>query len=138
LRNGVRGGARHVPGVGAEMLHAMPIDLVFDYLGTRIDGPRAGTAKIVINWRFTDTGESLASTLEHGALTTIAGKTAADAVATVTAPRPVLEAVILGQRTLADALQRSDITISGNASRVSDLMALLDDFEAGFPIVEPR
>jgi hypothetical protein len=27
----------------------------------------------VINWRFTDTGESLASTLEHRALTSIVG-----------------------------------------------------------------
>jgi len=138
LRSGVRGGARHVPGVGAEMLHAMPIGLVFDYLGTRIDGPRAGTANIVINWRFTDTGESLASTLQHGALTSIAGKTAADAVATVTVTRPVFEAVILEQRTLADAIERRDIAIAGNAGRVSDLMALLDDFEAGFPIVEPQ
>jgi alkyl sulfatase BDS1-like metallo-beta-lactamase superfamily hydrolase len=83
LRSGVRAGARSVPGVSAEMLHAMPIALVFDYLGTRVDGPRAGTTNIVINWRFTDTGESLASTLEHGALTAIIGKTAPNAVTSV-------------------------------------------------------
>jgi alkyl sulfatase BDS1-like metallo-beta-lactamase superfamily hydrolase len=138
LRNGVPGGARQVPGVGADMLRAMPIGLVFDYLGTRIDGPRAGTARIVINWRFTDTGESLASTLGHGALTSVTGKTAPDAVATVTAARPAFEAVILKQRTLTDTVQRGDIEITGNSGRVSDLIALLDDFEAGFPIVEPR
>jgi len=137
LRNGVRGGARHVPGVSAEMLHAMRAGLVFDYLGTRIDGPRAGTANIVINWNFTDTRESLVSTLQHGALTSVAGKTAPDAVAAVTATRLALESVILGQRTLADAIRRGDIKIAGAAGRVSDLMALLDDFEAGFPIIEP-
>ena len=137
LRNGLRGGARHVPGVSAEMLHAMRAGLVFDYLGTRIDGPRAGTANIVINWNFTDTRESLVSTLQHGALTSVAGKTAPDAVAAVTATRLALESVILGQRTLADAIRRGDIKIAGAAGRVSDLMALLDDFEAGFPIIEP-
>jgi alkyl sulfatase BDS1-like metallo-beta-lactamase superfamily hydrolase len=59
LRNGVRGGAPSVPGVRPEMLHAMPIAQVFDYLGTCVDGPRAGTANIVINWQFTDTASRL-------------------------------------------------------------------------------
>jgi alkyl sulfatase BDS1-like metallo-beta-lactamase superfamily hydrolase len=95
LRNSVRRGARSVPGVSAEMLHAMPIALVFDYLGTRVDGPRAGTANMVINWRFTDTRESLASNLEHGALTWITGKTAPNAMTMVTTTRSVFESVIL-------------------------------------------
>src|SRR5258708_3867927 len=69
-----------VPGVSAEMLRAMPIALVFDYLGTRVDGPRAGTANIVINWQFTDTRESLASPLSHAALTSITAKPAANPV----------------------------------------------------------
>ena len=141
LRSGVRGGARSVPGVSPEVsqvLHAMPIASVFDYLGTRVDGPRAGTTNIVINWRFTDTGESLASTLEHGALTSITGKTAANAVTTVTTTRPVFESVILGQRTLVDAMEHRQITTVGDAKAVSDLIALLVDFESGFPVVEPR
>jgi alkyl sulfatase BDS1-like metallo-beta-lactamase superfamily hydrolase len=137
LRTGVRGGTRHVPGVSAEMLHAMPIGLVFDYLGTRINGPRAGNAKIVINWRFIDSKESLASTLEHGALTSIVGKTASDAEATVITTRVAFEEVVLQQRTFSDQIQQGDIKIAGNPARVTDLIALLDDFEAMFPIVEP-
>jgi alkyl sulfatase BDS1-like metallo-beta-lactamase superfamily hydrolase len=139
LRNGVRGGAlSSVPGIGAEMLRVMPLAQVFDYLGTRVDGPRAGTANIVINWQFTDTGESLASTLEHGALTSITGKTALNAVTTVKTTRPVFESVILGKRTLADAMEHREITTVGDAKAVSDLLALLVDFEPGFPVVEPR
>jgi len=137
LRSGVGRGARSVPGISAEMLHAMPVALVFDYLGTRIDGPRAGTANIVINWQFTDTHESLASTLEHGALTSIAGKTAPNAQTTVTTTRPVFESVILERRTLADATEHGEITTIGDAKAVSDLFALLVDFETGFPAVEP-
>ena len=137
LRSGVRGGARSVPGIGADALRAMPISQVFDYLGTRIDGPRAGRANIVINWRFTDTRESLASTLEHGALTSIAGKTAPNAVTTVTTTRPVFESVILERRTLADAMEHGEITTIGDTKAVSDLFALLVDFKSGFPVVEP-
>lgn len=137
LRSGVHAERRSVPGATAEMLHAMPVAVVFDYLGTRIDGPRAGTANIVINWRFTDTRELLASTLEHGALTSITGKTAPNAVATVTTTRPVFESVILGQRTLADAMEHGDIANVGDAKALSDLFSLLVDFETGFPMVEP-
>ena len=136
LRSGVRGGVRSVPAISPEMLHVMPVAQVFDYLGARIDGPRAGTAKIVINWRFTDTHELLASTLEHGALTWINGKTSSDAVTTVTTTRTVLESVILGQRTLADAIQHREITTIGDAKAVSDLWALLVNFKTGFPLVE--
>jgi len=137
LRRGVSGARRSVPGVSAEVLQAMPIALAFDYLGTRIDGPRAGTANVVINWQFTDTRESLASTLDHGALTSIPGKTAPNAVTMVTTTRAVFESVILGRRTLADAMKQGDITTVGNAKAVSDLFALLVDFESGFPLVEP-
>src|SRR5882762_5684296 len=137
LRSGVRRGARAIPGVSAEMLRTMPIGLVFDYVGTRVDGPRAGTANLVINWQFTDTGELLASTLQHGALTSITGKAAANAVTTVTTTHTVFESLILGQRKLADAMDHREITTSGNAKAVSELFALLVDFKSGFPVVEP-
>jgi alkyl sulfatase BDS1-like metallo-beta-lactamase superfamily hydrolase len=91
----------------------------------------------VINWRFTDTQESLASTLEHGALTSISGEAAPNAVATVTTTRTVFESVILGQRTLAEAMEHREITTIGDANAVSDLWALVVEFQTGFPIVEP-
>jgi alkyl sulfatase BDS1-like metallo-beta-lactamase superfamily hydrolase len=138
LRRPVRADGRPVPAIGPQLLHAMPMADVFDYLGTRVNGPRAGTPRpMVINWTFTDTRESLASTLAHGALTSTAGKIARNAEATVTTARPAFEAVILGQRTLADALDGHDITVSGNVNAVLDLSALLVDFRTGFPMVEP-
>jgi alkyl sulfatase BDS1-like metallo-beta-lactamase superfamily hydrolase len=94
-------------------------------------------SEIVINWRFADKGESIASTLEHGALTSITGKAAANARATVTTTRTEFETVIMGQRTLADAMALREITTGGDAKPVPDLLALLVDFDPGFPTVEP-
>jgi alkyl sulfatase BDS1-like metallo-beta-lactamase superfamily hydrolase len=71
-------------------------------------------------------------TLEHGALTWITGKTDPNAVTTVTTTRAVLEGVILGQRTLADAIEHREITTSGDAKAVSDLWALLVDSRPAF------
>ncbi len=137
LRDGVRGGGSLVPAVNPAVLHAMPIAQVFDYLGTRVDAPRAGTARILINWRFTDTNELLASTLEHGALTWIDGKTEPNAMATVTTTRSVFESLVLGQKTFPDAIKQGEITTVGDSKAVSDLWALLDEFKTGLPIVTP-
>jgi alkyl sulfatase BDS1-like metallo-beta-lactamase superfamily hydrolase len=76
------------------------------------------------------------STLEHGALTTITGKTDPHAATTVTATRSVFESV-MGQRTLEDAMARHEITIVGDAKPISDLLLLLVSFEPALPVVEP-
>jgi alkyl sulfatase BDS1-like metallo-beta-lactamase superfamily hydrolase len=138
LRSGVRGEVRAVPAITPPVLHAMTIAQVFDYLGTRVDGPRASPKKSVINWTFADTHESIASTLEHGALTSVNGKTDPQASATVTATRGVFESLILGQRTLGAAIEHRDINISGDFTAIRDLWALLVDFRSGFPVIEPQ
>jgi alkyl sulfatase BDS1-like metallo-beta-lactamase superfamily hydrolase len=114
----------------------MTIGQVFDYLGTRVDGPRAGARKIVINWRFSDTHESVASTCQHGALTSMSGRADPNATTIVTT-RSVFESVILEQRTLADAVQHGDVTITGEAAALFDFWALIVDFRTGVSIVEP-
>jgi alkyl sulfatase BDS1-like metallo-beta-lactamase superfamily hydrolase len=135
LRSNLPDTERFMPGVSPPILHAMSAAEMFDYLGTRIDGPRAGAAKLVINWRFTDTHEILVSTLEHGALTWINGKTDPHADASVTTTRQILEPVILGQRPLSDVLSKG---VDGDANAVADLWAMLVTFKTGIPLVTPR
>ncbi len=138
LRSGAPVAQRSSPAITPEVLHVMPAGDMFDYLGTRIDGPRAGAAKRVINWRFTDTHETIVSTLEHGALTCVSGKTDPRADVTVTTTRQALEPIILGQGTLADAMARGGLTTAGNVDALSDLWALLVDFKTNISLVEPR
>ena len=137
LRSTAPAAQRSTPAITPEILHVMTAGEMFDYLGTRVDGPRAGAAKVVIAWRFTDTKERLVSTLEHGALTWSTRKTDSHADATVTTTRQVLEPVILGQKTLADAMGHG-MSVSGNANAMSDLWALLVDFKTGIALVEPN
>ena len=120
------------------MLHAMPIDWVFDMLGTQVNAARAQATRIVVNWRFTDTGQRLASTLEDAALTYVVGKEARDADVSVTLTRAALEAMLLGRQTLASALQQRIVATTGDAGKLTELTGLLDDFDASFPVVEPR
>ena len=117
---------------------AEPATAMFDYLGTRIDGPRAGTAKIVINWRFDDSKEILAATLQHGALTTVKGQVDGDAETMVATSRRALEPVILGQKSLDQAIADGGITVIGNTAPLTDFWGLLVDFKSGIPLVVPR
>jgi alkyl sulfatase BDS1-like metallo-beta-lactamase superfamily hydrolase len=138
LRGGVGAAASRSPGISQNVLHAMSAREMFDYLGTRIDGPRAGSGKIVINWRFSDTREILAATLQHGALTAIRGKVDGEASAMVTASRAALEPVILGQKALADAMKDGEVKVIGDTKTLTDFWALVVDFGTGIPLVEPR
>ena len=120
------------------MLHAMPLNLLFDVLGTQVDGLRAQDTRIVVNWTFTETNQRLLSTLEDAALTYVVGKQARDADVSVTLPRATFEAILLGRQTFAQAQQERGATVTGNAAKLAELMGLLDSFDASFPLVEPR
>jgi len=51
--------------------------------------------------------------------------------------RDTFEAILLGRQTLAQALQQKAITAAGNPDKLTELMSLMDDFDASFPVVEP-
>jgi alkyl sulfatase BDS1-like metallo-beta-lactamase superfamily hydrolase len=96
---------------------------------------------MVLAWRFTDTNEQITSTLDHAALTYVtrarpASAPAADA--TVSTTRAVFNAVVLRSRTFADARQKGELTVTGNAAKLDELMSYFDDFDPSFNIVEPR
>jgi alkyl sulfatase BDS1-like metallo-beta-lactamase superfamily hydrolase len=137
LRQGVPAAPRR-QALDAEMIAAMPVGLVFDYLATTLNGTRAEGTRMVLNWRFTDSGESLASTVDHAALTYVMNKTAQNVDANITTTRPVFNAIVLRQRSVADAQQRGALSVTGDGTRLTELMGLLDDFDPSFPIVEPR
>jgi alkyl sulfatase BDS1-like metallo-beta-lactamase superfamily hydrolase len=107
-------------------------------LSVRLNGPKAEGKHIVLNWSFTDTGETFVLTLENCALTYTAGAQAATADASFTLPRGVLDEVIAKQATFPEAVASGNIKVSGNPMRLAELMALMDEFPRMFEIVEPK
>lgn len=121
-----------------EAISALRTSQFFDYLGVRLNGPKASGSHIVLNWRFTDTAETFVLTLENGALTQLAGRQSPSAHATLDLTRSTLDAIILGQTTLQDALTSRQITVSGDETKLSALLGLFDEFERMFEIVMPK
>ena len=121
-----------------ETLAALRTEQLWDVLGVRLNGPKAEGKRIVLNWSFTDTGETFILNLENCALTYTAGAQAADPDAGFTLPRGVLDEVIAKLTTFPEAVASGKIKVSGNAMRLAELMALMDEFPRMFEIVEPK
>ena len=137
----LRQGMPKVPARAAmprETLAALRTEQLWDVLGIRLNGPKAEGKHIVINWSFTDTGETFVLTLENCALTYVAGAQAATADAGFSLPRSTLDEVIAKLTTFQEAVGRGVIKFSGNPMRLGELMALMDEFPRMFEIVEPK
>src|ERR1700682_6700580 len=126
------------PPMPRETLAALRTEQLWDVLGIRLNGPKAEGKHIVLNWTFTDTGETFVLTLERCALTYLAGTQAGAADASFTLPRGTLDEVIAKQTTFPEAVASGEIKFTGNAMRLAELMALMDEFPRMFEIVEPK
>ncbi|WP_298377626.1 alkyl sulfatase dimerization domain-containing protein [uncultured Bradyrhizobium sp.] len=121
-----------------ETLAALRTEQLWDVLGVRLNGPKAEGKRIVLNWSFTDTGETFVLNLENSALTYVKGAQAVDAHASFTLARSVLDEVIAKLTTFPEAVGAGKVKVSGEPLRLGELMMLMDEFPRMFEIVEPK
>ena len=119
-------------------LKALGVEQYFDYLAVRLNGAQAAGKKIVVNWRFTDTGQNYALRLENCVLSYVTDKEATDADAAVSLGRPALDAIITGRTSLPAAIEAGQVSVAGDAGRLLELFTLFDDRNPMFEIVEPK
>lgn len=136
LREGVK--ALPTPNTGSpDTVRAMSIDLFFDYLGMRLNGPKAAGKKIVVNFNFTDTGETAVLFLANAALNHSLDRQDDNADATLTLTRTALNKIILQESTFDDEIESGEVQVNGRLAKVQELVSLLDSFEFWFNIVTP-
>src|SRR5215813_9986244 len=121
-----------------ETLAALRTEQLWDVLGVRLNGPKAEGKHIVLNWTFSDTGETFALNLENSALTYTEGVQAANADASFTLARATLDEVIAKLTSFPDAVAAGKVKQDGNAMKLAELMSLMDEFPRMFEIVEPK
>lgn len=124
-----------------DVISAMTVEMLLQYLGVRLNGPRAAGVSLAFTLAVTDGGpdgspETLAVGLRHGALHHTRGRPHAQADVTVRLTRAALvEAVAAGR---LDALVgRDDVELEGRVEALGEFSDLLDTFELFFPIVTP-
>ena len=129
LRHGIK--PAPLGDLGAGMAAALTVEQLFDTLAIRVDGPRAASLALVIDWHVTDTGSTVRLALSNGALIQTEnpkGKVAADLTLTLT------KAQLLG---LLAGRGLDGIEHTGDPGALTKLMALLDTPDPAFPIVTP-
>lgn len=120
-----------------DIISALPIELLFDYLAVRLNGPEAAGKSYIFNIDLTDTGETAALYLENGVLNYTLGVQEADANTTLHITRTALDEINMGQATFLEKAAAGEASIEGNPLAWVDFMTLLDDFEFWFNIVTP-
>jgi alkyl sulfatase BDS1-like metallo-beta-lactamase superfamily hydrolase len=139
LRNGVRD-LGTIELATPDVLRAMTPEMIFDFLGIKLNGPEAAGQTSVINWTVTDLDAgpvNYSLQLRNGCLIYTPNKTDDAASGAVSSSKAVLAAVVFGETALTDAITSGDITVTGDQQPVTDLFGLLDDFPLWFNIVQP-
>jgi alkyl sulfatase BDS1-like metallo-beta-lactamase superfamily hydrolase len=121
-----------------DTIRAMTLDLLLDWIGTRIIGPKAADVTFTLNVRFTDTNERCIVGLENGALNSLMGAQAERSDATITLTHAVLDDVLLGRTSPMAAIAAGKIQVEGATSKLAELASLFDSADVWFNIVTPN
>ncbi|WP_406457430.1 MBL fold metallo-hydrolase [Streptomyces sp. NBC_00876] len=135
LREGVRAeGGVHTDSI--DTILAMPVDLLFDFVGVHIDGTKAADADIRIDFTFADSGGDWTMWVRNGVLNARPGH-AGDAQLTVKGPKAALAALLLAPGSAADAIERHGLIAEGDLAALTALGAVVETFDPHFAIATP-
>jgi alkyl sulfatase BDS1-like metallo-beta-lactamase superfamily hydrolase len=116
---------------------AMSIGTFLDYLGIRLNGPKAAGKKLTLNVKLSDTGDDFVLVLANGSLSHSIGRQDPAAASTLTMTRSVLTEVILGSTAFDEAIASGEVAVDGDEAAAHELLGLFDTFEFWFNIVTP-
>ncbi|HEA67420.1 MAG TPA: MBL fold metallo-hydrolase [Desulfobacterales bacterium] len=137
----LRHGVQKIKGVKGtatpDTVKAMTVDMFFDFLAVRLNGPKAAGKTLTINWEFTDTGEKYVLSLENSVLNYVKGKVVDKANAGFILSRATLNEIVLGKTKLDDKIAGGEVKVAGRKEALGELMALMDKFDIWFNIVLP-
>jgi alkyl sulfatase BDS1-like metallo-beta-lactamase superfamily hydrolase len=121
-----------------DTLRALTVDNIFDFLGVRLNGPKAEGKQMMLNWHFTDSGKRYVLNLENSALTYLEDASSAKANTTLTLTRETLDAILLQRLPFKQAVAEGKLKLEGDGAKVLELFGLLDTFKPNFEIVAPN
>ncbi|KAG2186290.1 hypothetical protein INT43_002728 [Umbelopsis isabellina] len=129
-------------GTDDDILRSLTIDMSLDYLGIRLNGPRAQGVHAVINLQFLEKESAEPSEyvlrLENCALTYSSGRLDRAAHATIQLTRPIFTAIAFGQGKIQDLIKNNQIKVTGDVSKMELILSLMENFTQQFPIVTPN
>lgn len=135
LRNGVQGSGEINP-ASPDTIKAMSPELLFDYLGVRLNGPKAEGKRIGLNINFTDLDQKYGLMVENGTLN-YGPNLVQSPDATLTLSKATLNNIQMKATTIDDAIASGELKVEGNKAALSEFLGLLDTYPFWFNIVTP-
>lgn len=123
--------------IGPDLVEAMSSELIFDFMGVRLDFEKALGHELTINMVFPDQEETFLLELKHGNLNNIIGIQSDRADVTVTVNRRDLDLLLTQQKSMADLVAAGAFQFSGDPQKFFALLQMLDEFDFWFDIVTP-
>jgi alkyl sulfatase BDS1-like metallo-beta-lactamase superfamily hydrolase len=120
-----------------DIVSAMPSGLFFDALAVRMDGEAAAGKHVVLNFEFTDIGESHVLEVENAVLHHWQMPSREDADVTIKLARTTWNSIITRNQTIQGAILAGDIDVDGSRLALLGFFSMLDTFEPTFDIVLP-
>jgi alkyl sulfatase BDS1-like metallo-beta-lactamase superfamily hydrolase len=120
-----------------DSIAALTLEMVFNYLGMRLNGPDAGAREITLNLIFPDTNQNAWLKLSNGALSHSVERSVPSPDATVTLDRSTLNSIVTGKLELEQAISSGEVRAEPDPAPLIELIGLLDEFDLWFPVIEP-
>jgi alkyl sulfatase BDS1-like metallo-beta-lactamase superfamily hydrolase len=109
---------------------------VFDALAIRVDGPRCGEERVMLDVDVTDTATCYRLWLRNGVLTCTAALQTGPADAVLRLSSTALPGLLTGGAA-PEQLAAAGVEVEGDASALGRLLAVLDEPDPDFAIVTP-
>lgn len=135
LREGVHKFA-HGSTDSPDTIKGMTVEMLFDYMAVRLDSEKAAGKNISLNFTL-DKGDNLNLTLNDSVLNyrqTLQQK----ADASFSLSRTDLHDVLTGQVKMADLVKAGKAKVTGDAAKLDEIIATLDQFELWVNVVTPN
>jgi alkyl sulfatase BDS1-like metallo-beta-lactamase superfamily hydrolase len=122
---------------GADMIVAMSSELIFDFLGVRLNSDLALGKTITVNVVFPDKDETFLLELKNAHLNNIEGVQSENADVTVTMNRSDLNLMLMKVKSFPELVQSGAVQFDGDLNAFVSILQMLEEFPFWFNIATP-
>ncbi|MEZ9330747.1 alkyl sulfatase dimerization domain-containing protein [Vibrio breoganii] len=139
LRRGIVKGAS-TKTASADMIQNMPTADFLNYMGVRLNGPKAAQDNFEMraNLIITDENEKFAIEVKNGRMSSIEGFDVNNPNFTLTMQRSAFDQLLTQQSTMQELIKSGEIKAEGSLDKLGELTGYLDNFEMYFNVIEPQ
>jgi len=135
LRQGVQ--PVHLSTQGPDMIKGMTMDMIFDFLGVRLNHQKVDGLNVGIQVNFTDSQETYALELSNSVLNNTKGRKLSSPQVTLSLTHQAFMKMLLAKVPLPELVKAGQAKIEGDPKALGAVLANLDTFNPLFPIVTP-